>query len=160
MELEGGDGEGGGISVIYTPNKCTTIFTFLLFLFFWQEIQISIAHIKAEILEVFVEGHDLFLWVGVHPPKQCALYDLCRCSSVLRGPLFLKFYLNYPIQENLRNMSQQNLETDLKKTSALCITRPRRRVYYLKPHNPCSFRSGSLTSLMRFVFYPFSDITQ
>ena len=79
MELEGGEwGEWGVgcLSFIHTPTKCTPIFTFLLFLFFWQEIQISIAHIKAEVLEVFVEGHDLFLRVGVHPPKQCALYGL------------------------------------------------------------------------------------
>ena len=85
--------------VSHTDTKLTDahplIFMSSLFLFLGQEIHVPIAHIKVEVLEVFVEGHDLFLRVGVHPPEQRALDRLCcGCSPILAALLFLKFHLN------------------------------------------------------------------
>ncbi len=42
---------------------------FLLPLLFIQVTQISVGHIKVEVLHVFIEGHDLLLWVGIAKAK-------------------------------------------------------------------------------------------
>lgn len=70
-----------------------------------HEVELPVGHGKTEVLEVLVEGHDLFLGEGVHAAKQLSADTTRRLLRVLCRPLSVKLNLKEDRRHGDRQMT-------------------------------------------------------